>query len=65
MTVNRASLQAAEIHKHHDQVRAYNRHNEILIQDRHNRERLIDNEQKRVEANRRMMRSGQNIDKLA
>lgn len=65
MTVNRSSLHAVEIQRHNDRVRSEQHHNEILTQDRHNRERLVDNEQKRVEANRRMMRSGQNIDKFA
>ena len=65
MTVNRVSLQASEIHKHQDLIRSAQRHNEMLTQDRHIKERLVDNEQKRVEANRRMMRAGQNIDKLA
>ena len=65
MTVNRVSLQASEIHKHQDLVHSAQRHDETLTQNRHEKERLVDNEQKRVEANRRMMRSGQNIDKLA
>lgn len=65
MTVNRASLQAAEIHQHHDRVRADNRHNDLLSQDRHIKERLKDNEEKRIEANRRMNRAGQNVDRMA
>ena len=65
MTVNRSSLHAVEIQRHRDRVRSEQHRNEILRQDRHNRERVVDNEQKRVEANRRMMRSGQNIDKFA
>lgn len=65
MTVNRTSLQASEIQHHYDRIRADNRHNEILTQDRHIKERLKDNEEKRIEANQRMNRAGQNIDKLA
>jgi hypothetical protein len=65
MTVNRASMEAAAIQQHHALVRNEERHQELLSNDRHVKERLRDNELHRIEANRRMMRSGQNVDKLA
>lgn len=65
MTVNRASMEAAAIQQHHALVRNEERHRELLANDRHVKERLMDNELHRIEANRRMMRSGQNLDKLA
>jgi len=65
MTVSKASMEAAAIQQHHALVRDEERHREIIANDRHIKERLIDNEIHRIEANRRMMRAGQNIDKLA
>jgi hypothetical protein len=64
-SVNKASMEAASIQQHHALVRDEERHREIIANDRHIKERLIDNEIHRIEANRRMMRAGQNIDKLA
>ena len=65
MTVNRASMEAAAIQQHHALVRNEERHRELIANDRHVKERLMDNELHRIEANRRMLRAGQNIDKLA
>jgi hypothetical protein len=41
------------------------RHEELQIEERHIKAQLKDNEDKRVEMNRRMNRPGQNIDKMA
>jgi hypothetical protein len=58
-------MEAAAIQQHHALVRNEERHRELIANDRHVKERLMDNELHRIEANRRMMRSGQNLDKLA
>jgi hypothetical protein len=65
MTVNSVSLQAMSIQKHQDLVKSESRHLEMVVDQRHIKERLIANEEKRIEANRRMLRAGQNVDKLA
>jgi hypothetical protein len=65
MSVNPVSLQAMAIQKHQDLVKSESRHLEMVVDQRHIKERLVDNEIHRIEANRRMMRAGQNIDKLA
>lgn len=65
MTVNSVSLQAMSIQKHQDLVKSESRHLEMVVDQRQIKERLVDNEIHRIEANRRMMRAGQNIDKLA
>ena len=41
------------------------RHEQLQIEERHIKEQLKDNEDKRIELNRRMNRPGQNIDKMA
>ena len=64
-SVNKASMEAAAIQQHHALVRNEERHREMIVNDRHIKERLRDNELHRIEANRRMLRNGQNIDKLA
>ena len=64
-SVNKASIEASSIQQHRSLVRDEERHREIIANDRHIKERLIDNEIHRIEANRRMLRAGQNIDKLA
>jgi hypothetical protein len=65
MTVSKASMEAAAIQQHTALVRDEERHGEKIANDRHIKERLMDNELHRIEANRRMLRAGQNIDKLA
>jgi hypothetical protein len=64
-SVNKTSMEATAIQQHHALVRNEERHREMIVNDRHIKERLVDNEIHRIEANRRMMRAGQNIDKLA
>ena len=65
MTFNKVTLAAAAIQQHTALVRDEERHREMIVNDRHIKERLRDNEIHRIEANRRMMRAGQNVDKLA
>ena len=65
MTINRITSQAIQ-YKHHQQiVEADRRHAEILQQQRHAKEVQEDTEEKRIEANRRMNRPGQNVDRMA
>ena len=64
-SVNKASMEATAIQQHHALFRNEERHRELIANDRDIKERLQDNEVHRIEANRRMMRAGQNIDKLA
>lgn len=65
MTVNSVSLQAMSIQKHQDLVKSESRHLEMVVDQRHIKERLIANEEKRIETNRRMLRAGQNVDRMA
>jgi hypothetical protein len=53
------------VQQHNVQVRNQDRHREMLNQDRLVKQRLRRNEAHRIEANRRMLRNGQNVDKLA
>ena len=65
MNVNSISARAIQ-YKHHEQiVQEQRRHEEILQQQRHAKIVHDDQELKRIEANRRMNRPGQNIDKFA
>jgi len=65
MTISRATLAAAAVQQHHERVRNEDHTKERLAQERLNKLRLQTNEAHRIEANRRMLRNGQNIDKLA
>jgi len=65
MTISRATLAAAAVQQHHERVRNEDHNKERLAQERLNKLRLQTNEAHRIEANRRMLRNGQNIDKLA
>ena len=65
MTVSRATLAAAAVQQHHERIRNEEHNRERLANDRHAKERLRDNELHRIEANRRMLRAGQNVDKFA
>jgi hypothetical protein len=65
MSVNPVSLRTAAIQNHNLQVKLENHHMELLMEQRHIKQRLDDNEEKRIEANRRMNRPGQNVDRIA
>ena len=62
--INRLNTQI-EIERHHTRVRADQQYFDKLSDDRRLKERAVENEQQRVEMNRRMNRPGQNIDKFA
>ena len=51
--------------RHQDIVRSDRRHTEQLQHQQHIKQMREDDEAKRIEANRRMNRAGQNVDKLA
>ena len=65
MNVSKINAQAIQ-YKHHQQiVETDRRHAEMLQQQRHAKEVQKDTEEKRIEANRRMNRAGQNVDRMA
>ena len=65
MTVSRVSEQNAEIYRQLEIKKLDKRHEELRIEEQRVKERLKDNEEKRIEMNRRMNRPGQNIDRMA
>ena len=65
MTVSRVTEQNAEIYKQLEIKKLDKRHEELRLEERRVKERLKDNEEKRLELNRQMNRPGQNIDRMA
>ena len=65
MAVNPITATDIAIQKHNALMKIENRHMELVVEQRHIKKQLEDNEQKRIEANQRMNRAGQNVDKLA
>lgn len=65
MTVNSISAQNIEYKQHAQIVNDERRREAALQQQRHDKLVKEDSEQKRIEANQRMNRIGQNVDKLA
>ena len=65
VTVNSISAQHIEYKQHAQIVNDERRREAALQEQRHDKLVKEDNEQKRVEANQRMNRAGQNVDKLA
>jgi hypothetical protein len=65
MEVSRVSQQSIEIYNRNLAKQADIRHTERILEERRNKENSIIAEQKRIEMNRQMNRSGQNVDKLA
>jgi hypothetical protein len=65
MEVSRISQQSIEIYSKNLAKQADIRHEERVLEERRNKENSTIAEQKRVEMNRQMNRSGQNVDKLA
>jgi len=58
-------VQAHNTRIHNEVVRTERIHNEQLNKHRLEKLRQVDTEEKRIEANRRMNRAGQNIDRMA
>jgi hypothetical protein len=65
MEVSRISQQSIEIYSKNLAKQADIRHEERILEERRNKENSTIAEQKRIEMNCRMNRSGQNVDKLA
>lgn len=65
MEVSRISQQSIEIYSKNLAKQADIRHEERVLEERRNKENSTIAEQKRIEMNCRMNRSGQNVDKLA
>jgi len=65
MEVSRISQQSIEIYSKNLAKQADIRHTERILEERRNKENSTIAEQKRIEMNCRMNRSGQNVDKLA
>jgi len=59
------ALQAHNIRIHNEVVKSEQIHHDHLNKQRLEKLRQVDTEEKRIEANRRMNRAGQNVDKLA
>jgi hypothetical protein len=65
MTVSRVAEQNAEIYQKSEIKKLDKRHEELRIEEQRVKLNLKDNEEKRVEMNRRMNRPGQNVDRMA
>jgi len=63
--ISRVSAQNAEIQKQIEIKKLDKRHEELRIEEQRVKLNLKDNEEKRIEMNRRMNRPGQNIDRIA
>lgn len=63
--VSRVAAQTAEMYRQLDIKRLDKRHEELRIEEQRVRLNLRDNEQQRIEMNRRMNRPGQNVDRMA
>ena len=65
MEVSRISQQSIEIYSKNLAKQADARHEQRILEERRNKENSTIEEQKRIEMNRQMNRSGQNVDRLA
>ena len=63
--VSRVTAQNAEIYRQLEIKKLDKRHEELRIEEQRVKLNLKDNEEKRIEMNRRMNRPGQNIDRIA
>ena len=63
--ISRVTMQNAEIYRQTEVKKLDKRHEELRIEEQRAKLDLIDNEQARVEMNRRMNRPGQNVDRMA
>ena len=64
MSVTRVTAQNAEIYRQLEIKKLDRRHEELRLEALRVKERLKDNEDKRIEMNRQMNRPGQNIDRM-
>ena len=63
--IDRVTVQNAEIYRQQEIKKLDKRHEELRQEEQRVKANLKDNEEKRIEMNRRMNRPGQNIDKMA
>jgi hypothetical protein len=63
--VSRVTLQNAEMYRQMEIKKLDRRHEEIVQEERRVKQRREDNEEARIEMNRRMNRPGQNVDRMA
>jgi tellurite resistance protein len=63
--VSRVTAQNAEMYRQMEIKKLDRRHEELRLEAMRVKERLKDNEDKRIEMNRQMNRPGQNIDRMA
>jgi hypothetical protein len=63
--ISRVTAQNAEIYRQLEIKKLDKRHEELRVEEQRVRLNLKDNEEKRIDMNRRMNRPGQNIDKIA
>jgi hypothetical protein len=63
--VSRVTAQNAEMHRQIEIKKLDRRHEELRLEAMRVKERLKENEDKRMEMNQRMNRPGQNIDRMA
>ena len=65
MSVTRVAAQNAEVYRQIEIKKLDRRHEELRLEAMRVKERLKDNEDKRIEMNRQMNRPGQNVDRMA
>jgi hypothetical protein len=63
--IDRVTVQNAEIYRQLEIKKLDKRHEELRLEEQRVKLNLKDNEEKRIEMNRRMNRPGQNIDRMA
>ena len=63
--ISKVTEQNAEIYRQTEIKKLDKRHEELRIEEQRVKLNLKDNEEKRVEMNRRMNRPGQNVDRMA
>jgi hypothetical protein len=63
--ISRVTAQNAEIYRQLEIKKLDKRHEELRIEEQRVKLNLKDNEEKRIEMNRRMNRPGQNVDRIA
>ena len=65
MDVTRVTAYNNEIYQRTEYKRLEQRHEELRLDERRNKQQAEVNEQKRIERNRQMNQSGQNVDRMA
>ena len=63
--ISRVTAQNAEMYRQSEIRKLDQRHEALRVEEQRVKERLKDNEDARIEMNRRMNRPGQNVDRMA